>query len=965
MRVIKASNNCHGWGGNMDSMQRRVAILFSTLAAGVIAAASQAQAQTVLPTGQRLTPQVARGAIFQPLNPDLPGLPGFTAGQASAVALSPDRKTLLILTSGFNRNTGPDGKRVDNLSNEYVFVYDVAGPAPVKRQVLQLPNTFLGITWAPDGRTFYVSAGVDDAVLEFKPGDHGYQPARRFPLNHKEGLGVQVKPETAGLAVSPDGRWLLAANLQNESVSLIDLGSGAVSAELDLRPGKADPAKAGVPGGGYPLAVAWTDAQHAFVATQRDREIIALSVSDGALRLSRRIRTDGQPTALVAGLAGKRLYAALDNTDSVVAIDPASGRILEETPTLATSALMAGKRFRGGANSNALALSPDGHTLYVSNGGENAVVAMALGGAKAKGSPGAASRVTGMIPTGWYPTGVAAAGGKIYVVNGKSDPGPNPMACRNTLSLKREDAIPCQSSNSYVWQLEKAGFLSLPAPAPAELAKLTRQVAANVGFTGGPSAARDAAVMAEVRSHIKHVIYIVKENRTYDQVLGDLEVGDGDPKLAIFSRAITPNQHAIARQFVDLDRFFASGESSNTGWDWTTAARTTDFTEREAPVNYGARGLQYDQEGPNRNVNVGIADHKTRLAASASTPKDPDLLPGSADVAAPDGPQGEEGQGYVWDAALRAGLSVRNYGFFGDLGRYEPKAADVIPLEQDPYAKQLPVFVSAKAALIPLTDVYFRGFDQAFPDFWRFQEWKREFDLDVAKNQLPALTLLRLPHDHTGRFTDAIDGVNTVEKELADNDYAVGLVLQTVAQSPFAKDTLIFIVEDDAQDGPDHISARRTTAYVAGPYVRQKAVVSHHYTTVNMVRTIEDVLGLSPLSLNDGLARPMSDIFDLKAADWSFKAQVPETLRSTALPLPARTADASNALASSCRPARTAAYWAKVMAGLNFDEEDHLDTLRYNHALWVGMTGKSTYPKPTGADLSHDPKARSGKADCG
>jgi DNA-binding beta-propeller fold protein YncE len=588
------------------------------------------------------------------------------------------------------------------------------------------------------------------------------------------------------------------------------------------------------------------------------------------------------------------------------------------------------------------------------------VAVVALGGGKTK----AGAHVTGLIPTGWYPTAVAAAGGRLYVVNGKSDPGPNPLACRNTLSLKREDAIPCTSSNSYVWQLEKAGFLALPTPTAPELAKLTRQVASNVGFTGGPGVVRDAAVMAAIRARIKHVIYIVKENRTYDQVLGDLEVGDGDPKLAVFPRAMTPNQHALARQFVDLDRFFASGESSNTGWDWSTAARTTDFTEREAPVNYGGRGLQYDQEGPNRNINVGIGDHAARVAASASTPKDPDLLPGTADVAAPDGPEGQEGQGYIWDAALRAGLSVRNYGFFTDLDRYEFKAPDVVPLERDPFSKKLQVFFSAKPALIPRSDLYFRGFDQAFPDFWRFQEWKREFDGYAAKGDLPALTLLRLPHDHTGRFAEAIDGVNTVEKELADNDYAVGLVVQTIAQSRFSKDTLIFIVEDDAQDGPDHISARRTTAYVAGPYVRQHAVVSRHYTTVGLIRTMEDVLGLAPLSLNDGLARPMSEIFDPKQAAWDFKAQVPEVLRSTALPLPARTAQAE-APAITCHTPRTAEYWAKAMAGLNFDEEDHLDTARYNRALWIGMTGKAAYPRPTGADLSRDAKARSGKGLCG
>ncbi len=934
-------------------------ILTSALASALLANAGPVQAQTVLPTGQRLTPEVARGAIFQPLNPDLPSLPGFTAGQASAIALSPDRKTLLILTSGYNRNTGPDDKRVENQSHEYVFVYDVSGATPVKRQVLQVPNTFLGIAWAASGRSFYVSAGVDDAVLEYKSGDHGYQAGRQFALRHAAGLGIQVQALTAGLAVSPDGHWLLAANLQNESVSLIDLASGKLAAELDLRPGKIDPAQHGVSGGGFPLAVAWTGNAQAFVATERDREVIALSLTEGALKLTRRIRTEGQPTALLAGPGGKRLYVALGNTDSVAVIDPASGRIVDSTPTLATPALMVGKRFKGGANSNALALSPDGRTLYVSNGGENAVAVVALSGGKSKGG----AHVTGLVPTGWYPTGLAAAGGKLYVVNGKSEPGPNPLACRNTLSLKSEDSVPCSTSNSYVWQLQKAGFLSFPVPHPAELAKLTQQVAANVGFTASPSAARDAAVMAEVRSHIKHVIYIVKENRTYDQVLGDLEVGDGDPKLAIFPRAMTPNQHAIARQFVTLDRFFASGESSNTGWDWSTAARTNDFTEREAPVNYADRGLQYDQEGPNRNVNVGIGDHATRLAASASTPKDPDLLPGTADVAAPDGPSGEEGQGYIWDAALRAGVSVRNYGFFADLARYEPQAPDVVPLERDPFSKKLPVSFPAKAALIPVSDLYFRGFDQSFPDFWRFQEWKREFDLNVAKGDLPGLTLLRLPHDHTGRFAEAIDGVNTVEKEIADNDYAVGLVIQAVAESRFAKDTLIFVIEDDSQDGPDHISARRTTAYVAGPYVKQHVVVSRHYTTVSMVRTMEDVLGLSPMSLNDGLAHPMSEIFDPKQASWSFKAQVPEILRTTALPLPARTAETSSE--ASCRAPRTTAYWAKAMAGLNFDEEDHLDTTRYNRALWIGMTGKTTYPRPTGADLSHDPKARAGKGACG
>ncbi|HZZ67041.1 MAG TPA: hypothetical protein VFE18_02610 [Phenylobacterium sp.] len=937
-------------------MQRRT-ILLSALTAGLFSTAAMAAAapQMVLPTGQRLTPEAAHGAIFQPLNPDLPQLPAFTAGQASAVALSPDKRTLLILTSGFNRNFGPDAKQVPALSNEYVFVFDVSGAAPVKRQVLQVPNTFLGIAWAPSGERFYVSAGVDDAVLEYQASAKGYEPGRRFPLGHAEGLGVDVKPEAAGIAVSPDGRWLLAANLQNDSVSLIDLASGKVAAERDLRPGKIDPTRHGQPGGGFPRAIAWTGAHKAFVTSERDREIIALSVGDKALTVTHRTRTTGQPTFLLAAPKG-RLYAALGNTDAVAILDAASGKVLSRTPTVGTPALMAGRRFEGGANSNALALSPDGHSLYVTNGGENAVAVLALGAGKAP------PRVTGLIPTGWYPSGIAAAGGHLYVVNGKSDPGPNPGACRMTLSTRPEDSVGCRATNSYVWQLEKAGFLTVPAPDAAELKRLTHQVAVNVGFAPPPQAAGDAATMAALRARIKHVIFIVKENRTYDQVLGDLEVGDGDPKLAIFGRAITPNHHAIARDFVTLDRLYASGESSNTGWNWTTAARTTDFTEREAPVNYANRGLQYDQEGENRNINVAIADHKARKAAKAATPDDDDILPGSADVAAPDGPEGEEGQGYVWDAAIREGLSVRNYGFYGDLSRYNTKVADPIPPERDPHAKHLTVFIPTKPELFKVTDPYFRGFDQGFPDYWRFQEWKREFRGYVAKGTLPSLTLLRLPHDHTGNFGKGLDKVDTVETELADNDYAVGLVVQTVAESPFAKDTLIFVIEDDAQDGPDHVDAHRTVALVAGPYVRQHAVVSQPYTTVNFVRTIEAVLGLQPMAMNDALARPMTEIFDLKQASWSYTAQVPPVLRTTDLPVPGKTADASSL--ALCHPLRSAAYWAQAMAGLDFSIEDHLDTPRFNQALWAGMTGKTAVPGPDGKDLSHDRSALLANSSC-
>lgn len=951
---------------------KRLAVLAPLLLASIVQAAPQRTPQPV-PSGVVITPEAARGALFQPLNPDLKDLPDFNAGQASAVALSPDGKTLAILTSGFNRNFNAKADPVLSQSGEYLFLYDVTGPKPVKRQVLGLADSYIGLVWAPDGQSLYASGGVDDVVVEFKAGAEGFTRGRTLALGHSEAPGLYVTPHAAGLAISPNGQRLLVANYQNDSVSLIDLATGKVSAELDLRPGRLNPADRGKPGGTFPRTVAFVGDDRAVVGVERDRELVALDIGPASLKLAARRKVKGQPTALLANRTGSRLYAALDNTDRALVIDPRSLTILESIATAAPTGVLKAPKLLGGAGSNALALSPDGKTLLVSNGGENAVAVVKLSAIAQGLTPKAApkdddgdgdddaptakavdrSRVVGLIPTGWYPTGVAfnRAGDRIFAVNGKSPPGPNPGGCRNSLSLKKDL---CRATNQYVWQLEKAGFLTLPAPSGAELARLTRQVADNNGFSRALSD-KERQVSAFLRAHIKHVIFIVKENRTYDQVLGDLAKGDGDPKLTLFPEANTPNHHALARNFVTLDRFFDSGESSNTGWNWTVAGRTTDFTEREAPVNYAVRGLQYDQEGTNRNVNVGYATSAERQAAMPLSPADPDVLPGTADVAAPDAPGGVEGKGYIWDAALKAGLSVRNYGFYGDLIRYEDKAKDAkIPLERDPHKAGLTVFHATKASLMPVSDPYFRSFDQAFPDFWRFQEWKREFEGYVQKGELPNLTLLRLNHDHFGNFAEAIDGLGTPDRQIADNDYAIGLVAETLSKSPFAKDTLIFIVEDDAQDGPDHVDAHRSIALIAGPYVKQGALISQRYTTVNLLKTIETVLGLDPLGLTDAFAAPMTEVFDIKASGaWSFKARPSDLLRGTGIPLPA------GDTACARKPSRSPQWWVAAMQGQDFSAEDHLDTARFNRVLWQGLKGDAPYPAlRSGKDLRADPQAR-------
>jgi hypothetical protein len=324
-----------------------------------------------------------------------------------------------------------------------------------------------------------------------------------------------------------------------------------------------------------------------------------------------------------------------------------------------------------------------------------------------------------------------------------------------------------------------------------------------------------------------------------------------------------------------------------------------------------------------------------------------DLLPGQADVDAPDGPDNELNTGYLWNNALRAGLTVHDYGFFVDTTFYNEPSCQT-PLAHDPFSTNTIVAPSSNVALTPFTDPYFRGFDPAFPDYYRFKEWQRDFNANYVNGGLPNLILIRFMHDHTGSFATAIDGVNTPERDVADNDYAVGLVVQTIANSPIYKNnTLIFVVEDDSQDGGDHVDSHRTTAFVVGAYVRN-GVVSTAYTTLDFVRTMEEVMGLPPMNLNDALATPMSDVFNTTPTAWSFTATPSAILYCTSLPLPGP--------ALPCRnPTPDFRYWARVTKGMDFSDADRVDDDTFNRVLWRGMMGNRPYPsRPSGKDLSHN-----------
>jgi len=930
--------------------------------------------QLPLPSGQFVTPTAATGAVFTTLNPGLAAAPNFIANGAIKTAVSPDGNTLLVMTSGYNLVANSSGGSAS--TSQFIFVYDISGSherTPVQKQVIQVPDTYVGLVWAPDTSKFYVSGGSGDAVYVYAGSTaSGWSKSATIALGHApfvptnsplyglilNGIGFEEESTVAGLGLSSDGSVLVAANIYNDSISVISTATNTKLFEYDLRPYNTSGAT-GVAGGEAPFTVAVKGTTTAYVSSIRDREVDVVNISGATGSLITRIALPGNPNSMLLSADQSTLYVTQDNSDTVAVINTATNTVTEEISTIAPPGTLPSGTTYTGAAANNLALSPNGQTLYVTNGGANSVAVIPLTGP-------APHTVSGLVPTAWYPHAVSLSndGSMMYVANGKIDPGANP---------KYETG----SANQYILQLEGGGLLTLPVPGAGDLANLTTQVAANNGYSV-PVNPADTAMMSFLHQHIQHVIYIIKENRTFDQMLGDLTNGaNADPALVMYGKRVTPNFHLMSQNFVTLDNFFCSGEVSGNGWAWSTEGRESDHGTKTIPPNYAGRGASNDSEGTNRDVNMGAATPAARDAALggyglyyevAGVLKGgyANLLPGNNDDFATDGPSGTPIQtGYIWDAALRAGLTVRDYGFFIDLSRYNLSTADggLVPSAnpqygyfEHTYALGLRVATSTNPTFLNnnLTDPYFWGFDNAYPDIWREEEWQREFNGYVANGNLPNLTLLRLMHDHTGNFggsDPAVAGINTLELQQADNDYAVGEVIQAVAHSPYAGNTLIFVLEDDAQDGPDHMDAHRSSAYVVGPYVKQHAVVSTRYTTVNMVRTIEDLLGIGHLNLNDAYQRPMTNIFDQTQVSWTYTATPSPYLTGTTV---FTMADPIRRFADS-QPARskeTPEWLAQQTRGFDWSAADRVPADLYNRIQWEALKAGVPYPtERSGADL--------------
>ena len=924
------------------------------------------------PTGQYVTPQLLTGFLQQQLNPQLPDYPNFVAGEAVRSQLSPDGSTLAIICAGMNSlvATNPPAVDVAN-STQYIFLYNIAGAnktAPVLAQVIKQTNSFVGLVFSPDGNTLYAAGGKDDVVYYYtKTGASTFGTGGTIALNHAgKGIGSGVSPNAGGLGISADGSTLVVANNYNDSISVIDTAAKSVLFEHDLRPFAAgNEGTSGAPGGTFPYAVVVTGTKAsnnltAYVTSDRDREVDVVNINAAPGSLIKRIALDGNGMGMALSPDQGTLYVAEENQDKVAVISTASNTVLSTMDTRAPAGVIADASSGRVTGAGPSAVTLLGSTLYAVNSQSNTVAVIPLTGANA-------NRVTGLIPTAYEPHDITFSpdGTYMYIINGRSDTGPNPgYLYGNTPNLETITLPPNNTTayataaarNQYQFQLEHATLVSGQVPGGTDLPALTAQSELNNGYSPGanPYASSDAAVMAFVRSHIQHVIYIVKENRTFDQILGDLGNGsNGDATLTMFGKRITPSFHALASQFVTLDNFMDPGDGSMDGWSWSMAGRVTNSETITQQINYALvnRGLSYESEGQNRNVPVGLPtvaqrDQATNGSFSSSTATLPggpaNVLAGTGNHAATDAPFGYQ-LGYIFDAVMQAGFSVRDYGFMvNNIGSIGTKANPVIY----PYASGTVQVAPENPNLLDKTDVYFRGYDQNYPDLWRFYEWQREFQAFDQNGTLPNLSLVRFSHDHTGSFGTALAGVNTPERQQADDDYSVGLLVQTIANSKnYSRNTLILVVEDDSQDGPDHFDSHRTTAYAVGPFVKKGAVVSTRYNQVSMLRTIEDIFSTPHINLNTAYQRPLADVFDTSSnGAWSFTAIASRILANTMLMTSLEDGGkVQYADGPDLQPKHDAAYWARVTRNFDFSDADRVPPDLYNEVLWEGMM-EGPYP---------------------
>ncbi|MEZ4899577.1 MAG: bifunctional YncE family protein/alkaline phosphatase family protein [Saprospiraceae bacterium] len=692
-----------------------------------------------------------------------------------------------------------------------------------------------------DNHTLYASGGNDNWIYKMEVEDQKLVIQDTIvlakPWPHKlspTGLDIDVKKKTIYVTTKDDSTLYVINTATKNIEKKIPLGTEAYTCLLS------------------------PDKKSLFVSLWGARKVAIYATDD--LRELGQITVGENPNELLLSRDGKLLYVANAGTNSVSVIDVRNRKIIE---TLQTALYPDAPT---GSATNGLALSKDGETLLVANADNNCLAVFDV-------EEAGASRAMGFIPVGWYPTNVKVVGEKIYVSNGKgfssfANPnGPDPTSVEQITARHRGDAEALLKIE-YIGGLMKGTLSIIDLPDAEELAAYARQVYANTPYnksketvaSGEPG--NPIPTLVGQSSPIKYVFYLIKENRTYDQVLGDVADGNGDPDLVLFGEKYTPNQHKLVNEFVLLDNFYVDGEVSADGHSWTMSAQANDYLEKTWVSSYGGRGGTYDSEGKRA-------------------------------IASPD-------DGFLWDYCRRAGVSYRTYGEFAD-----------------DYKANIPTLEGHLCPNYP-------GFDMGIRDTVRFNRWRKEFDSLVANNQVPRFNSIRFGNDHT---EGARVGRPTVFAHVADNDLAVGLFVEHLSQSKIWQESAVFIVEDDAQNGSDHVDAHRTTAYLAGPFVKRGFVDHTMYSTSSMLRTMELILGLPPMSQYDAAAEPM----------WRCFTQQADLTPFTSVPNQVNLNDVNVKMSWAARQSEK----------IDLTKEDRVPDLLFSQIIWKAVKGEdSDMPAP-------------------
>lgn len=704
-----------------------------------------------------------------------------------------------------------------------------------------VPKSWYGLKFSADEKFLFASGGNDNWILQYAVKNKKLQLRDSIKLGKK--WPEKISP--AGIELDDASKTMYVVTKENNSLYVIDLKDKTIKQQLPL-------------GAEAYTCLLSPDKKLLYISLWGGDKVLIYDLAQKNIR--GQISVGDNPNELCLTRNGQYLFVANANDNSVSVIDTKEERVLE---TL-NAALYPDAP--SGSTSNGVALNADEKTLYIANADNNCLAVFDVS------KPGFSSS-KGFIPVGWYPTNVKVIGKKVFVSNGKgfssmANPyGPNPARKSEQVIYQKGDSTR-PVDIQYIGGLFKGTMSIVNEPDEKTLASYSKAVYDNTpykkeneslakGEAGNPIPMKQGDP-----SPIKYVFYIIKENRTYDQVLSDIPGGNGDTSLLLFGEKITPNQHALAKEFVLLDNFYVDGEVSADGHNWSLGAYATDYLEKTWQTSYGGRGGGYDAEG-----NRAIANNKN---------------------------------GFIWDMCKRMGVSYRTYGEFAD-----------------DYKANIPVL---EGHFCP----YYTSWDETVRDTTRFYQWKREFDSLLVANSVPRLNTLRFINDHTEGLSP---GRPTPFAHVADNDWAVGLFVEYLSKSPIWEESLVFIVEDDAQNGPDHVDAHRTTAYVAGGHVKRKFVDHTMYSTSSMLRTIELILGLPPMSQYDAAATPMWKCFTATADLTPFKS----------LPANVDLGEVNTAMNE----------WAERSLAFDFSREDRVPDLEFSEVIWKAVKGvHSPMPAP-------------------